>query len=98
MEITTDSQGVIIFNGNLVVSNIEVVHSSFEPFLEESSRNITVDLSKVDEIDISGLQFIYSLKKTFEVEGSFRIKALNPLLRDIIELSGFGLALKEALP
>ncbi|MGD0821376.1 MAG: STAS domain-containing protein [Desulfomonilia bacterium] len=98
MEISTDSQGVIVFKGNLVVSNIEVVHSALESVLEESSRNIVIDISQVEEIDIAGLQLLFSLKKTFEADGSMHIRSLNQSIRDILDLSGFGVALKEALP
>ncbi|MGO9147211.1 MAG: STAS domain-containing protein [Desulfomonilia bacterium] len=98
MEINTDSQGVIVFKGNLVVSNIEVVHSALESVLEESSRNIVIDISQVEEIDIAGLQLLFSLKKTLEGDGSMHIRSLNQSIRDILDLSGFGVALKEALP
>ena len=98
MEISTDSQGVIVFKGNLVVSNIEVVHSALESVLEESSRDIVIDISQVEEIDIAGLQLLFSLKKTFEGDGSLRIRSLNQSIRDILDLSGFSLTLKEALP
>jgi anti-anti-sigma factor len=98
MEISTDSQGTIVFKGNLVVTNIESVHSEIESSLEDSSRIITLDLSQVDEIDIAGLQLLYSLKKTFESDGALHIIAINQSIRDIIDLSGFNVPLKEALP
>jgi anti-anti-sigma factor len=98
MEISTDDQGTIIFKGNLVVTNIESIHSEIESFLEDSSRNITLDLSQVDEIDIAGLQLLYSLKKTFESDGALHILAINQSIRDIIDLSGFNIPLKETLP
>lgn len=98
MEICTDNQGKIVLKGNLVVSNIESIHSEIESVLEESSRNIILDLTQVEEIDIAGLQLLYSLKKTFEGDGSLHIEALNQTVRDIIVLSGFNVPLKEALP
>jgi anti-anti-sigma factor len=98
MEISTDSQGTIVFKGNLVVTNIESIHSEIESLLEESSRNITIDLRQVEEIDIAGLQLLYSLKKTLEVDGALNILAINQCIRDIIDLSGFNVPLKEALP
>jgi anti-anti-sigma factor len=97
MEISTDSQGTIFFKGNLVVTNIELIHSEIETILEESSRNITINLSRVEEIDIAGLQFLYSLKKTVESDGSLRITDISQSIRDIINLSGFSVPLKEAL-
>ncbi len=98
MEISTDSQGTIVFKGNLVVTNIESIHSEIESLLEESSRNITINLSQVEELDIAGLQLLYSLKKTVEVDGTLHILAINQSIRDIIDLSGFNVPLKEALP
>ena len=98
MEIGIDSQGVVIFKGNLVVSNIENVHSSLDSLLEDAAQIMTLDLSNVDEIDISGLQLLYSLKKTFETDGALRIRSLNPALIDVFDISGFGIALKEAMP
>jgi anti-anti-sigma regulatory factor len=52
----------------------------------------------VEEIDIAGLQLLYSLKKTFESDGALHILAINQVIRDIIDLSGFNVPLKEALP
>jgi anti-anti-sigma factor len=98
MEICTDSQGIIVCKGNLVVTNIESIHSEIESLLEESSRNISIDLSQVEEIDIAGLQLLYSLKKTLEDDGALNIHAINQSIRDIIDLSGFNVPLKEALP
>ncbi len=98
MEISTDSQGTIVFKGNLVVSSIESIHSEIESVLEESSRNIIMDLSQVEEIDIAGLQLLYSVKKTLEGDGSLHILAMSQSVRDIIDLSGFNVPLKEALP
>jgi anti-anti-sigma factor len=97
MELDIDSKGVIVFKGNLTVSNIETVHSSLELLMEDSSQDINIDLSRVEEMDISGLQLLYSLKKTVEGEGSLRIRAVNPAIQEILDLSGFSLALKEAL-
>ncbi|HNQ85406.1 MAG TPA: STAS domain-containing protein [Deltaproteobacteria bacterium] len=98
MQITVDSAGVIHFKGNLVVSTIENVHSTLESLLERSSRVVTLDLSGVNEIDIAGLQLLYSLKMTFETDGALRIRAFSPTIGDILGASGFGIALKEALP
>lgn len=98
MEISMDTDGIIVLKGNLVVSNIESVHSSLEPFLEESSHSVVIDLSHVEEIDISGLQLLYSLKKSYCEEGAMLIKAMSQQVRDILDISGFSLALKEAMP
>lgn len=98
MEISIDNQGVILFKGSLLVSDIENVHSSLESILEVSSQVVTLDLSNVYEIDIAGLQLLYALKKSFETEGALRIRAFSPALSDVLDVSGFSIALKESLP
>lgn len=98
MEISIDNQGVITLKGNLVVSDIENIHSTLESLLEDSSQIITLDMSGVDEMDIAGMQLLYSIKKTYETEGALRIRAINPALVDILDISGFDAVLKEILP
>jgi len=95
MEITKDSSGTIIFKGQMTVSEAESIHSRLESLLDELLRDITLDLSEVDDIDISGLQIIYAIKKSFENEGYFRIKALSAPVKECIVLSGFDMILKE---
>jgi anti-anti-sigma factor len=97
MEISKDKKGMIVFKGNLVVSTIENAHSSLKPLLEDSPQNVTIDLSEVEEIDIAGLQLLASLKKTFEEEGFIHVTSLNAGVKEYIMISGFDLALKEAL-
>ncbi|MBN2297672.1 MAG: STAS domain-containing protein [Deltaproteobacteria bacterium] len=95
MEITKDSSGTIVFKGQMTVSEAESIHSKLEPLLDEMLRDITLDLSDVDEIDISGLQIIFAIKKSVESEGYFRIKAISASVKECIMLSGFDLLLKE---
>ncbi|HHO75018.1 MAG TPA: anti-sigma factor antagonist [Deltaproteobacteria bacterium] len=95
MEITKDSSGTIVFKGQMTVSEAESIHSRLEPLLDELIREVTLDLSEVDEIDISGLQLIFAIKKSFESEGSFRIKGISASVKECILLSGFDMLLKE---
>jgi len=95
MEIKKDSSGTIVLKGHMTVSEAESIHSRLEPLLDDLMQDITLDLSEVDEIDISGLQIIYAIKKSFENEGAFRIKAVSAPVKECILLSGFDLLLKE---
>lgn len=97
MEILVDDNGVIIFKGALVASNIDNAHAVLENIFECSGRNVHLDLTGVDEIDISGLQLIYSIKKTFSTDGNVRIVAMSPQVDEAMEISGFAIALKEIL-
>ena len=98
MVISKDNQGVIEIKGNLVASAIEDAFSALDALMESSSQDIVIDLSQVEDIDISGLQLLYSLKKTLEAEGSLHINSVSALVMERISLSGFDLALKETLP
>jgi anti-anti-sigma regulatory factor len=98
MEIYKNNQGIIEFKGNLVVSAIEDVFSAMETILDNSSQDIVIDLGQAEDIDIAGLQLLYSLKKTLEAEGSLHIRSVSDPVMERIVLSGFDMALKEALP
>lgn len=95
MDIKKDSSGALILKGQLVVSEIESIHSKLEPLVDETIHDIVLDLSGIDDIDISGLQLIFSIKKSVEGEGAFRIRAVSPKVKECIHLSGFETLLKE---
>jgi len=98
MEINKNNQGIIEFKGSLVVSGIEDTFSAIESLMENLSQNMVIDLSKVEDIDIAGLQLLYALKRTLEAEGSLHIKAVSAQVMERMVLAGFDLPLKEALP
>ncbi len=95
MDIKKDAAGTLIFRGQFIVSEIETAHSKIEPLFDETIHETVLDLSGVTDIDISGLQLIYAMKKSAESEGTFRIKAVSPLVREYIMLAGFDVILKE---
>jgi anti-anti-sigma factor len=95
MEIQKDATGALILKGSLTVSHIESAHVKLEPLLDESIHDTVLDLSGVDDTDISGLQLLYSIKKSAESEGSFHIRAISPQVKEYILLSGFETILKE---
>lgn len=97
MDIYKDASGALVFKGQLVVSDIEAVHSKIEPLLDETIHETVLDLSGIDDIDISGLQLIFSIKKSAEGEGTFRIKSVSPQVKESILLSGFDVILKEVV-
>jgi anti-anti-sigma factor len=98
VEISKNNQGVIEIKGNLVVSVIEDAFSAIEALMENLSQDMVIDLSQVEDIDISGLQLLYSLKKILDGDGSLHIKSISAPVMERMMLSGFDLALKEALP
>ena len=97
MEIIKDPSGTLVLKGQMITSQIEAIHSKIEPMIDEILPEASFDLSEITEIDISGLQLILALKKTIESEGSFQIRALSPVVKECIMLSGFNMLLKEAV-
>jgi anti-anti-sigma factor len=97
MEIHKDSSGALVFRGQLVVSEIEVVHSKVEPLLEDLVHETVLDLSEVDDIDISGLQLIFAIRKTAASDGAFRIRGASNKVKEIMILAGFESMLQEVV-
>jgi anti-anti-sigma factor len=97
MEIQKDSSGALVFKGQLVVSEIELAHSKVEPLLEDVIHETVLDLSGVDDIDISGIQLIFSIRKSSMSDGTFRIRGASPKVKDLIMLAGFEGILQEVV-
>lgn len=92
-----DESGAIAINGEMVISEIDILYTGIEELIEKASRNIVLDLSKVDEIDASGLQLLFALHKTIRETGTMNIRAVSTRVKEILALSGFDILLKEAL-
>jgi len=89
MNISKDSSGAIIMQGNMVVAEIESIHSALEGMLDDSSQTMEVDLKAVEEIDTAGLQLLFALKKTIEETGVFHIRDASSAVKEALTLSGF---------
>ena len=89
MNISKDSSGAVIMQGNMVVAEIESIHSALEGMLDDSSQTMEVDLKPVEEIDTAGLQLLFALKKTIEETGVFHIRDASSAVKEALTLSGF---------
>ena len=98
MEIVKD-KGVVALKGKLIVSEIDTVHSQLENLLDEISPDLLLNLSAVNEIDTSGLQLLFALKKSIEERdrGSLQIKSPSNAVKEALSFSGFDIVLKEDL-
>lgn len=97
MEIVKNASGILALNGSMTASHIESIYAQLEPLLDEMIHDMVLDLSGVDEIDISGLQILYAIKRSAENEGSFLIMALSQQVKEAVVLSGFDAVLKEGV-
>jgi len=89
MNISKDSSGAIIMQGNLVVAEIESIHTALEGMLNDTSQTMELDLKAVDEVDTAGLQLLFALKKTIEETGVFHIRDASTAVKEALTLSGF---------
>lgn len=98
MEIIKD-KGALVLKGNLVVSEIDTIHTQIETMLDELPTDLVLNLSEVDEIDTSGMQLLFALKKSIEEKerGSLQIKSASVSVKEAMSLSGFDAVLKEDL-
>lgn len=69
MEIYKDSSGALVIKGSLTVSHIESAHTKIEPSSMKTIQDMVLDLSAVDDIDISGLQLLYAIKRVRRAKG-----------------------------
>jgi anti-anti-sigma factor len=98
MKIIMD-KGALVLKGNLVVSEIDTIHTQIETMLDELPTDLVLNLSEVDEIDTSGMQLLFALKKSIEEKerGSLQIKSASVSVKEAMSLSGFDAVLKEDL-
>jgi anti-anti-sigma factor len=93
------AKGSIVLRGKLIVSEIDMVHSQIEGLLDKISQDVILNLSEVEEIDTSGIQLLYALKKYIEEKerGSLQIKNPSNTVKEEFLSSGFDIVLKEDL-
>lgn len=89
MNISKDNSGAIVMQGNMVVAEIENVHTTIEGLLDDTSHTMEIDLKAVEEIDTAGLQLLFALKKTIEETGVFHIRDASSAVKEALTLSGF---------
>jgi anti-anti-sigma factor len=97
MEIHKDAAGALVLKGQLVVPEIEFIHSKIEPLLDETGHETVLDLSDVDDIDISGLQLLFAIRKSAMNDGTFRIRGASIKIKELILLAGFEGILQEVV-
>ena len=66
---------MLIENDKLTISKIRDIYKELQEEFD-LSNHIIVDLKNVDEIDLSGLQLLISLKKSCELENK-KLELLN---------------------
>lgn len=86
-----DSIFVVTFEGSQTIEKAEMVKNTLLKAINGKKKEILLNLSKVDKIDLSFLQLLYSASLQATVENKI-ISIHGPIPRtilDMIHLSGF---------
>ena len=85
-----DGSTVITLSGNLTISNSEKIQQSLIEIFK-TSKNISIEINEVENIDLSFVQLIYSLSMKSKIFGkNIKITSkFNKDLRLLIENAGF---------
>lgn len=90
MNVKTAKNRIYLY-GNLVFENVEKGKKLLLAALEqiEGNKIVTIDLSRVNEIDSAGIQLLLSFIHSLEtLDTEFKIKKMRKELFDLIILSG----------
>jgi anti-anti-sigma factor len=77
--------------GDLIFENAEKGKEAFLSALDkiDSSKAVTIDLSKVDEIDSSGFQLLLAFIRTLQNRDiEFKIKKIRAEVFELVKLTG----------
>ena len=94
MTTNIDIQGanaVIALDGRLDTPSAPTVESEVSKVASSADiKECTVDCSKLTYISSSGLRILISLHKSFlKKQGSLKIKALSPEIKEVFDMTGF---------
>lgn len=65
----SDSETGIMVSGDLIINHIEKIKEAFDNAID-TSKDLTLDLNDVTSIDITFIQLVISLKKSFQSSGN----------------------------
>jgi anti-anti-sigma regulatory factor len=74
----TTKKGLISLKGELSIGDAEHLHSSLLSLIEEKHKKIVIDLSELEDIDVSIIQLLYAFylqadtSTTYEVIGEIK--------------------------
>jgi anti-anti-sigma factor len=79
---------MLIENDKITIHKIRDIYQNIKEKFD-TSNNITIDMKNIDEIDLSGLQLLISLKKSCDKENKeFQLINIKDELLYSFELSG----------
>lgn len=80
---------VVSLEGNIHEGNCDEIKHRIESLIEEGKINIIVDLSRVPDMDSSGIGiFISLLDRVGKMNGTLKLASIQPFVMDVINISG----------
>jgi len=93
MDLTTRASGgvtIVGFEGKLDTNTCLDAEVHLNKTLDDGSKKILIDFTKLDFVSSAGLRVLLSTAKRLESSGGeLRICALNETVNEIFEISGF---------
>jgi len=93
MNLTTRTSGdvtIVGFEGKLDTNTCTNAEGHLKKTLDDGSKKLLIDLTKLDFVSSAGLRVLLSMAKRLESDGgALRICGLNETVSEIFEISGF---------
>lgn len=84
------NQMVIELEGRIDVTSAKQLEQECLAWIDAGNSQLVFDLSKVEYMSSAGLRiFLLIAKRLKPIDGTIRLCAMNAILRDVFEISGF---------
>jgi anti-anti-sigma factor len=80
---------LLILGGRLDTETSADLELAVQDLLQAGDRRFVIDLAGVGYVSSAGLRVLLMLAKTVDGNGSLRLAALNPTVRQVFDVAGF---------
>lgn len=80
---------LLVLDGRLDTETSADLELAVQDLLQAGERRFVIDLAGVGYVSSAGLRVLLMLAKTVDGNGSLRLAALNPTVRQVFDVAGF---------
>ena len=88
MKESHDTDLTLKLRGRLDTSTAPELEAELKNCLE-GVQSLTLDLKELEYISSAGLRVLLSAQKTMNKQGSMVVRNVNPIVRDVFDITGF---------
>lgn len=88
MKESHDTDLTLKLRGRLDTSTAPELEGELKTCLE-GVQSLTLDLKELEYISSAGLRVLLSAQKTMNKQGSMVVRNVNPIVRDVFDITGF---------